>query len=441
MFKIKISKLSSGRFLILGYLLVISIGTFFLLLPISTVEGEVTSFIDALFTATSATAVTGLITLNTMEHWTRFGQTVIMLLIQIGGFGFMTSTTLLFLIFGKRVSLRERLIIMEDLNYNKISGAISLSKYIIILTFTTEALGALLLFLYFKKIMPSARAVYFAVFHAISAFNNAGFDLFGNSLLDFVNIPYINIVITFLFIIGGIGFIVIDEVFSKGLKNLSLHSRLVLNTSLILIILGTFSFFFLEYTNPATIGNLSLKGKLLGSYFQGVTPRTAGFNTIPIERLRDVTLFIIILFMFIGASPGSTGGGVKTTTIVTLLIVIYNMSVGKEDIEAFGRRFRDKDIYKALTVVVISLLLITVVTIVLSSTEKFSFIQIIFEVFSAFGTVGLSTGITARLSNIGKLFIIFTMFVGRVGPVTLAVALGRREYKKIRYPAEDILIG
>lgn len=413
-----------------------------MLLPISTVDGKVTGITDALFTATSATAVTGLIVKNTTEHWTRFGQTIIMILIQIGGFGFMTSTTMLYFITGHRVSLRERLIIMEDLNYQKISGAIRLTKYIISLTFMVELAGTLLLFIYFRRLFPVSRALFYSLFHSISAFNNAGFDLFGNSLESFVLSPYINFIIALLFIFGGLGFIVISEIYNKlSFRKLSLHSKLVLSISLILILTGFLAVTGLEYSNPATLGSYNLQGKLLAGFFQGVTPRTAGFNTIPLGNFRDVTLFVIIVLMFIGASPGSTGGGIKTTTIGTLMVVVYNMALGKEDIEIFERRLKKKDIYKTLTVVVISLLLIILVTIVLSLTEGFAFIDILFEVISAFGTVGLSTGITPDLSIMGRLLIIITMFVGRVGPFTVAIALGERLHSNIRYPEEDILIG
>ncbi|MFW6281396.1 MAG: TrkH family potassium uptake protein, partial [bacterium] len=351
-------------------------------------------------------------------------------------------TTLLFFILGKKISLKERLIIMEELNYNKISGVIALAKYVISLTFFIELIGAFLLFLYFQNILSFRKAVFFSFFHCISAFNNAGFDLFGNSLENFVISPYINIVIPLLIIIGGLGFVVIEEIYYKRkLRKLSLHSKLVVYMTISLILIGTLSVFILEYNNPETIGDLSLFGKLMASFFQGVTPRTAGFNTIGIGSLHDVTLFIIIILMFIGASPGSTGGGVKTTTIGTLFAVVYNMAVGKEDIEIAKRRLKEKDIYKALSVVVISLILIIVVTFVLIFTEDFTFIQVFFEVFSAFATVGLSTGITPELSILGRIFIIITMFIGRVGPFTLAMALGRRYNKRIRYPEEDILIG
>jgi len=337
--------------------------------------------------------------------------------------------------------LRDRLIIKEELNYNKLSGLVRLIRNIIILTISTEFVGATLLYLYFNNIFPEKKALFFSIFHSVSAFNNAGFDLFGNSLEDYFNSLYINFILSFLFIFGGLGFIVILELFSRNISKLSLHSKFVLTITVVLIIVGTISLFILESDNPLTLGKLSLKNKLLAAFFQAVTPRTAGFNTIKISYFKDVSLFILIILMFIGASPASTGGGIKTTTIGTLLMLVYNVSLGKEDIELYNRRLSQKIIYKALTVVVISIFVISMVTIVLTITENFSFIQILFEVFSAFATVGLSTGITPKLSSLGKIFIIITMFIGRVGPFTIAIAVANRRHENIRFPEEDILIG
>ncbi len=337
--------------------------------------------------------------------------------------------------------MRDRLIIKEELNYNKLSGLVRLIRNIIILTISTEFVGATLLYLYFNNIFPEKKALFFSIFHSVSAFNNAGFDLFGNSLEDYFNSLYINFILSFLFIFGGLGFIVILELFSRNISKLSLHSKFVLTITVVLIIVGTISLFILESDNPLTLGKLSLKNKLLAAFFQAVTPRTAGFNTIKISYFKDVSLFILIILMFIGASPASTGGGIKTTTIGTLLMLVYNVSLGKEDIELYNRRLSQKIIYKALTVVVISIFVISMVTIVLTITENFSFIQILFEVFSAFATVGLSTGITPKLSSLGKIFIIITMFIGRVGPFTIAIAVANRRHENIRFPEEDILIG
>lgn len=443
MIAIKRLSLSPTQVLVIGYLIIIILGTFLLSLPISTVSGKETDLLDALFTATSATAVTGLVVVKTATHWTLFGKTVIMLLIQIGGFGFMTTSTLVMLLIGKKITLKERLIIQEDLNTKNLAGVLRLVKYVVLLTLGIEFCGAGLLFFSFVSSMGVKKAAFFGLFHSISAFNNAGFDIFGNSLEDFTSNWYIVLVISGLFIIGGIGFSVIAEVYNhRRFRQFSLHTKVVLSFTLMLIILGTGVIFLLEYNNPETLGNLSLSGKLAGAYFQGVTPRTAGFNTVPTGKLSKASLFFMTFLMFIGASPGSTGGGVKTTTYGVLFAVFWTLMRNRSDIGIFQRRLVHMTIFKAVSVVLISLLVIIVVTMVLSITEKFDFLAVYFETVSAFGTVGLSTGITGQLSALGKLLIICTMFIGRVGPMTLAVAIGAKRQKiNMRYPEEEMMIG
>lgn len=427
----------------MGYLIVISIGAFLLSLPMATVNGQGLNLVDALFTATSATAVTGLIVVDTATYLTRFGQSVVLLLIQIGGFGFMTTSTLFALLLGRKITFRERIIIREELNHFSLSGVIKLARYVIVLTLAIELSGALLLFFKFKNNLPLSQAIFFSVFHAISAFCNAGFALFSNSLENFIGDYYINFVITTLFILGGLGFAVIADLYQKRrFKALSLNSKLVLVTTLILILIGTIGIFLLELSNPDTFGELTLKDELISAYFQGVTPRTAGFNTIPIGKLTQGSLFLIIILMFIGASPGSTGGGLKTTTIGVLIVATYSLIIGKQDVELFKRRLSQITVYKALAVTIVSLLVIIMATLTLSITERFDFIHVFFETVSAYATVGLSTGITGDLSTIGRVLITIIMFTGRVGPLTLAMALGEREKNnKIRYPEEKILIG
>jgi len=435
--------LTPARFLTMGYLIVISIGAFLLSLPMATVNGQGLNLVDALFTATSATAVTGLIVVDTATYLTRFGQSVVLLLIQIGGFGFMTTSTLFALLLGRKITFRERIIIREELNHFSLSGVIKLARYVIVLTLAIELSGALLLFFKFKNNLPLSQAIFFSVFHAISAFCNAGFALFSNSLENFIGDYYINFVITTLFILGGLGFAVIADLYQKRrFKALSLNSKLVLVTTLILILIGTIGIFLLELSNPDTFGELTLKDELISAYFQGVTPRTAGFNTIPIGKLTQGSLFLIIILMFIGASPGSTGGGLKTTTIGVLIVATYSLIIGKQDVELFKRRLSQITVYKALAVTIVSLLVIIMATLTLSITERFDFIHVFFETVSAYATVGLSTGITGDLSTIGRILITIIMFTGRVGPLTLAMALGEREKNnKIRYPEEKILIG
>ncbi|TDX49084.1 trk system potassium uptake protein TrkH [Orenia marismortui] len=438
-----IKSLTPARFLTIGYLLVISVGTFLLTLPITTVDGRGLNIVDALFTATSATAVTGLIVVDTATYLTTFGQIVVLVLIQIGGFGFMTTSTLFALLLGRKISFRERIIIREELNHFTLSGVIKLARYVIALTLGIEFTGALLLFLKFKNTLPISKAIYFSVFHAISAFCNAGFALFSNSLENFVGNYYVNIIITTLFILGGLGFAVIADLYEKRrFVTLSLNSKLVLLTTIILILIGSSGIFLLESSNQNTFGQLALEDRFISAYFQGVTPRTAGFNTIAIGDLTQGSLFLIIILMFIGASPGSTGGGLKTTTIGVLIVATYSLVIGKDDAELFRRRLSQITVYKALAVTIVSLLVIILATLILTITESFKFIEIFFETVSAYATVGLSTGITGGLSTIGRVLITIIMFTGRVGPLTLAMALGERERSnKVRYPEEKILIG
>ncbi|WP_459837474.1 TrkH family potassium uptake protein [Halanaerobaculum tunisiense] len=421
----------------------IILGTILLSLPWATVANQGLSTIDALFTATSATAVTGLIVVNTAHDLSLFGQLVVLVLIQIGGLGLMTSSTLVVLLLGRKISFKERIIVKEEINHFDFSGLLRVVKYIISLTLGIELLGAVLLFFRFNSLFSVGKAIYFAIFHAISAFCNAGFDLFGTSLEGFVTDPYTNLVITTLFIIGGIGFAVLADIYHKReFSPLTLHSKLVLLLTVILIGVGVCGIFLLEFANPKTLGDLSVGNKLVAAYFQGVTPRTAGFNTVPIGNLTAGSLFLVIILMIIGASPGSTGGGLKTTTVGVLLLTTYSLVRGKKTPQLFGRTILQSTIYKALAVTLSGLLFVVLASLVLTVTETASFIRIFFEAISAFGTVGLSTGITSSLTVIGKLVVVVLMFIGRVGPLTLAVALGEKvETDKVKYPAEEILIG
>ena len=441
--KIDIDNLSPAQILSLGYLTVIIVGTILLSLPIATASGQAMNPLDALFTATSATAVTGLIVENTATFFSTFGQVVIMILIQIGGLGLMTMSTLFAFLIKKKLTLKYRLMVQQDLDQFELSGIIRLVRYVVFVTFTIEATGALLLFTRFIREMPVGRAAYYAIFHAVSAFNNAGFDIFGNSLENFTGDITVNLVITALFILGGIGFAVIAEIHSgKRFRDFSLQTKLVLAVTAILIVGSTVVVFVLEYTNPATLMDLSLGEKALSSYFTAVTPRTAGFNTLPTGNLRDSTIFFVIVLMFIGASPGSTGGGIKTTTFGSLLTVLYSKARGKEDIELFKRRLSKQTIYTAVTVVSISAFLVFVITMLLTISENAPFIDLLFEAVSAFGTVGLSTGVTPELTTVGRMLIIITMFAGRVGPLTIAMAIGEQDIKgNVKYPKEKILVG
>lgn len=423
--------------------MVIGLGTILLNLPAASSAGKSIGFINALFTATSATCVTGLIVLDTGKDFSTFGQLVILILLQCGGLGIMTMSTMFAFLAGKRISLRQRLIMQESLNQFSIGGLVRLAKYILIFTAVIEVLGAAILFLCWQRIHSPLQALYLAVFHSISAFCNAGFSLFSDSIMHYKGDLVINLTFIVLIILGGTGFLVLLELFQYG-KNgtLSLHAKLALKTSLILILIGFIIIFLIESNNPSTLRALSFPEKVYGSIFQSVTARTAGFNTIHIGSMQNATLLLIIILMFIGASPGSTGGGVKTTTFGLLLLYVWSSLKGKEEIQIFKRRISQDIIPKVLTVITLSLGLVIVMTILLSYVEGEDFIKVLFEVVSAFGTVGLSTGITSSLSVAGKIIIIITMFTGRIGPLGLALSLiQKREPEMIRYPEEKIMVG
>ena len=441
--KFKLYKLTPAQILVAGYFTVIITGTILLTLPIATTAQGSFNVIDALFTATSATCVTGLIVVNTSTAFTVFGQVIIMLLIQIGGLGIMSMSTLMAFLIGKKISLKERLIIQEDLNQFGISGLVRLVQYVLGFTLIIEGTGAIFMFTKLIQDYPIGKAIYFSIFHAVSAFNNAGFDLFGNSLEGFTGSIIINFAVMALIILGGIGFGVLTEMTNKKkLKKSSLQTKIVLIVTLILLIIGFLVFLALEFNNPETMGNLPLGEKILSAMFLSVTPRTAGFNTLPTGALQSSTLFFIIILMFIGASPGSTGGGIKTTTFGIMAITMWNKIIGKKDIEIYNRRIDEEDVLKALSITLLAMALVVLVTMILTISESKPFLDILFETVSAFGTVGLSTGVTPTLSKLGRILITLTMFAGRVGPLTLAVAFAERERKGIyHYPKEKIMVG
>ena len=442
----KISDLSSAQILVMGYFIVIITGTILLMLPIATSGSQGLNFVDALFTATSATCVTGLIVVNTAAVFSVFGQVVIMVLIQIGGLGIMTMSTMAGLILGRRISYKERLIIQDDLQEFSISNVIHLVKYVITFTVVIQGAGALLFFVRLVTRYEPLRALYFSVFHAVSAFNNAGFDIFGNSLESFTGDFIINFVVMGLIIMGGLGFVVLVELYRtkdwKRLRNFSLQTKIVLLVSFLLLVIGFFMILLLEFDNSATMEDLSWGHKIISSLFLSVTPRTAGFNTLPTGDLRVSTLFFVILLMFIGASPGSTGGGIKTTTFGAMMMSTWNLIKGRSKVEIFKREVNLEVIEKAFAITLLAAMLVITVTMVLVVNEGLPFVDILFESVSAFGTVGLSTGVTPQLSNLGRILITMTMFAGRVGPLTLAIAFAKRRQKGIyHYPREDIMVG
>lgn len=438
-------KLRPAQVLVLGFATVILLGTLLLALPVASKTGRSVGFLNALFTATSATCVTGLVVVDTYTQYSIFGQIVILLLIQIGGLGFMTMATLIFLILGKKITLRERLVMQEALNQLTIAGVVKLARYIIVTTLLFEGVGAFLLSLRFVKIYGFLRGIYAGIFHAISAFNNAGFDVIGEfkSLTPFVEDPLVNLVVMALIIFGGLGFSVIYDLFStRNFQRLCLHSKVVLTMTTVLLVCGFLVIYAIEHANPKTLGNLSPMGKILAAAFQSVTSRTAGFNTISQSDMTLSAKYFTILLMFIGASPGSTGGGVKTSTFFLTLMMVYSVIASKEYVEIYKRRIPWDNVFKACVIIVIALLLIFTVSFLLTLTEKADFITMLFETMSAFGTVGLSLGITPKLSDVGKILIILTMFCGRLGPLTVALALAnRKKIASIKYPEERILVG
>lgn len=439
-------RLDPPKVLVLGFGSIILLGTLLLSLPASTVNGKGLPFLDALFTATSATCVTGLVVVDTGDTFTRFGEMVILSMIQIGGLGFMSFATLLAFILGKRVSLKERLVIQESLNNTTVEGVVRLVKRIFIFTAVVEVVGGILLSLRFSQEMAAGKAIYFGFFHAVSNFNNAGFDLMGGfkGLTEYAEDPIVNITMITLISLGGIGFIVMNELFEyRSTKRISLHSKIVLAISGILVFVGALLIFILEFNNPSTLKPMSMTGKILGAFYQAVTPRTAGSNTLNIPDLEQSTLFLIIFLMFVGASPGSTGGGIKTTTFAVMIGAVKSQIRGQEDVTFFGRRLDSAIISKSLTVTMIALFLVVLITMVLTITEPGKdFLMIFFETVSAFSTVGLSMGLTPDLSSYGKVLILITMFAGRVGPLTLAYAFAKkRKDNHYRYPAGKVMIG
>lgn len=440
----KLIQLDPAQILVIGFAILILAGTLLLMLPFSTVEeGRGLHFIDALFEATSAVCVTGLSVVDTGTTFTLFGQIVLLLLIQIGGWGFMTIGIFMFVLLGKKIGLKERLLLQDALNLFTIQGVVKLVSRIILITFIVEAIGAIILAIRWSFEMSLGKAIYYGIFHSISSFNNAGFGLEPDNLSKWVGDPTVNIIITFLFIIGGIGFTVILDIWQKkSLRRLSLHSKIALLMSLILNILGTIIILVSEFNNPATLGNIGWGDKLWAAYFQGVVPRTAGFNTIDIGQMTLSSQVFTMLLMFIGASSGSTGGGIKVTTFAIMIFAFWTVLTNKSNVNIFKRRISWSLVNKSLSIGVAASIFIFTIFFLLTYTEDFEMSKLLFETISAFGTVGLSTGITGDLSPMGKILITFLMFIGRLGPLTMAFALMlKRREAPVKYAEEKIMIG
>lgn len=437
--------LTPSKILLLSFVVIILVGTLFLSLPISYYKGVAYSPLTALFTATSAVSVTGLSVVDVSKTYNYFGKTIILILIQLGGLGIMTFSSIVMMLIGRRISYEEKKILKEDLNQEALGGIVRFIKRLMTIVFTIEGIGAILLFIAFRKDYSFWKAVYYAIFHSVSAFCNAGFSLFTSSLEGFTDHYLINLTISSLIILGGIGFAVINSYIlwiTTKRKKFNLTSKLAIKITVILLVFGTLAFYFIERTNPDTIGNLGFLDKWLASYFQSVTTRTAGFNSVAMDKMRPASIFLFLVLMFIGASPGSTGGGIKTTTFGVIVFYIIGIIRGNSDINISNRRISWEVLNRAMVILVISLLYISFVVLAMLAIEETNFVKILFEVVSAFGTVGLSMGLTPELSTASRWIIIITMLIGRAGPLTFALAIGeKRKKSKIRYPKENILVG
>ncbi|PWK14461.1 TrkH family potassium uptake protein [Tumebacillus permanentifrigoris] len=435
-----------ARVLSIGFAVLILVGAILLSLPIASQSGEGLRFVDALLEATSAVCVTGLIVVDTGTYFNHFGQIVLISLIQIGGLGFMTLATFITIMTGRKIGLKERLLIQEALNVSSLEGLIRLSRNVVLITLGIEFFFGLILATRFSFDMPLGRAIYYGMFHSVSAFCNAGFDLFGGfkSISDYVGDPTVNISIGFLIILGGIGFTVLADMRHVFLrKRTMLHTKIVLLVSAVLLVIGTVGYYLFENHNPGTIGNFSEGTKWLASFFASTTARTAGYASVNYETMSQGGLLWTIILMFIGASPGSTGGGIKTVTTFVILLYIVTVITNKERPVVFGRSIAPQMIYKSLVIAVMALLLVTFSTMVLTVTENVDFLRLLFETTSAFATVGLSTNLTPTLSDPGKALIIILMYIGRLGPLTIALALAARYADKanLKYPEGSLYVG
>ncbi|ODS31365.1 MAG: potassium uptake system protein TrkH [Candidatus Scalindua rubra] len=424
----------------------IMIGTILLMLPVATADGEGTSLVDAIFTSTSAICVTGLIVQDTLVYFSRFGHVVILIMMQLGGLGIMTSYAFFSIAIGKRLLISQQVAMkgVLDTEYGEIKKTV---LFIVISTFIIEAIGAVVLAIHWSN-EPFGDYVFYSIFHSISAFCNAGFSLFSNSLINYSGDVVTNITIGLLIVSGGLGFIVLSNLFgyfsffSKKNKKrrINLHTKIVLTMTGILIILGAILFYTFECKN--TLDLFSIKDKVFVSFFQSITTRTAGFATVDISSLAMPTFLYFVFFMFIGGSSGSTAGGIKVSTFFVIIAVVYNMLRGRGDVELFERTIHRRTVQKAVSISIISLLTILIFCLILLYTENAPFRVVIFEAFSAFGTVGLSAGLTPDLTTSGKIIVSMLIFIGRIGPLALALILGREvAERKIRFPEERIVVG
>jgi len=436
--------------LLVLFAVLISVGTLLLMLPPAAADGEATRFVDALFTATSAACVTGLVVVDTANHWSPFGQVVIMMLIQFGGFGIMAGSTLLLFLFLRRTTLRDRVLVQESLGGMQLGTVTTLVKRIAIFTIVCELIGAVILSIAFMA-GPEAGprwhplGIWWGIFHAISAFNNAGFDLTGGfqSLIPFRDDWVVLLTHGILLVLGGLGFAIVgDAIVMRRWSRMALETKLVISTTLALLVGGTVLIGLIEWSNPLTLGAMPAEQRVLNAFFESATLRTAGFTALDTGALVESTLFVVMALMFIGGASGSTAGGIKVNTFAVLLIAIASTVKGEPSATAFGRRIKHAIVYRALAVLILSIGFVFLVGLGLTLTTDATFVQTLFEAVSAFGTVGASTGITPELSDPARLITSVAMFVGRLGPLTLVLALAARAHPVSYRPAvETVRIG
>jgi len=441
-------KLTPTKIIILGYVIIILTGAFLLTLPFSARSGQSTPFINALFTATSATCVTGLVVYDTYAYWTTFGQGVILFLIQIGGLGFLTLGVMVSILTRRRIGLKQRIMMQESISVPQTGGIVRLTRFVFKVTMLLEGAGAILLALRFCPRVGLGKGIYFGLFHSISAFCNAGFDLLGekapfSSLTHYINDPVVNIVIMMLIVIGGLGFLVWEDL-SKNrwhVRKYKLQTKIVLSTTGILIIVGAALLFLLEVNGSAYAG-MSLGEKILASFFQAITPRTAGFNTVSIASLTHASIQLLIILMIIGGSPGSTAGGIKTTTLALSFFCVRSTLRKEQSLQCFHRRLSGDMVRNAFTVVVLYLFFFLSGAMVISTVENVPILSTLFETASAIGTVGLTMGITPELCTLSKLILVFLMYFGRVGCLTIIFSFyDNHSVVPSQMPLEHIAIG
>lgn len=436
----QVVRLSPPQLILLGFVLLVAIGTY--LLSLTAITGVELSWHQALFTATSAVTVTGLTVIDT-SHLSILGQLIILALIQLGGLGFMTFAALMMALLGMRMPLQQQALVRENLHSTSFSGLIRLVRLVLVFTLVAEALGTLLLAIAWVPEYGWGHGLWVSAFHAVSAFNNAGFSLMPDSLASEVGNPLVNGVMSLLFIVGGLGFIVLAELVEwRRHRQLSLHARIVLHATLWLAILATVALLLLEWANPATLGGLDVGTRIQAAWFQAVTPRSAGFSTVDMAALTAPATLLIMLLMFIGAGSGSTASGIKVSTFVVILLVARSFLRGSTQPAIFGRSIPEETVFKAIAVALAGMLLIFASLFALSLTESGkTFIDLAFEVVSAFGTVGLSRGITDTLSIPGQVILCLTMLLGRVGPISLGYFITARQTPGLQYARGHVHIG